>query len=489
MIRHSTWKPVVVSVVAGTLMLLGCAATAAELLVGAASADIAPKGPVALWGQFYLRIARTAETPLLANVAVLESRRDDKSLDVAVMVSCDLCAVPDEVLKLVREEVHKRLPGLDTKKIFLSATHTHTAPIMGTNGWHVIPKDVMPVEEYRAFFVRRVAKAIEKAWKGRQPGSVTWGLTDAVGAYNRRAVYADGHAQMYGKTNRPDFRGIEGCEENDVGTLFFWNNEGKLISIAINVASPSQEVMHGRAINADFWHPVREALQKQYGKEVCILAWAGAAGDQNPYPFILYRKAAEERMRRLRGGNETARRIVRAVNEAYEVVKDDRHSDVPLVHKVETIRLPMRLVTEAEYREAKTAFQQAADAIAKDPKAAARMHGRMVFYQRTVQRFEARKTDPKPTYKMELHVLRIGDVALCTNPFELFTEYGICIKARSKAIQTFVIQLAGHGWYLPTEKAVRGGSYSAVVESNLVGPKGGQVLVDKTVELINSMWK
>lgn len=29
----------------------------------------------------------------------------------------------------------------------------------------------------------------------------------------------------------------------------------------------------------------------------------------------------------------------------------------------------------------------------------------------------------------------------------------------------------------------------AIVHNNLVGPEGGQVLVDRTVEAINSMWE
>jgi hypothetical protein len=114
---------------------------------------------------------------------------------------------------------------------------------------------------------------------------------------------------------------------------------------------------------------------------------------------------------------------------------------------------------------------------------------RMKWYETTVHRFERQKTEPKPTYEMELHVLRIGDVAICTNPFELFTDYGIRIKARSKAVQTFVVQLVGGGSYLPTAKAVRGGHYSAIVHSSLVGPEGGTALVDRTVSLIDSMWE
>jgi len=48
--------------------------------------------------------------------------------------------------------------------------------------------------------------------------------------------------------------------------------------------------------------------------------------------------------------------------------------------------------------------------------------------------------------------------------------------------------LAGPGTYLPTAVAVRGGGYSAIVASSVVGPEGGQVLVDRTVDLINSLW-
>jgi len=176
------------------------------------------------------------------------------------------------------------------------------------------------------------------------------------------------------------------------------------------------------------------------------------------------------------------------VDDAYEVVKNDRHTDVPLIHKVETIRLPMRLVTEAEYTEAKKVVEKAAAQIKRNAEAAKREYRRMRWYELTIDRFKRQRTNPKPTYEMELHILRIGDVAICTNSFELFTDYGIRMKARSKAVQTFVVQLVGPGTYLPTEKAIRGGHYSAVVHSNLVGPEGGNILVDRTVNIINSIW-
>ena len=281
---------------------------------------------------------------------------------------------------------------------------------------------------------------------------------------------------MYGPTNKPEFRNLEGFEDHDVNSLFFWNQQGKLIGLIVNVSCPSQEVEGRSTVNADFWHPVRNALKGRFGPQLCVLGWTGAAGDQSPH--LRYRQAADDRMTRLRGldrMDEIARRIVHGVEEAYDAVQNDRHPHATLVHRVETVQLPVRLVTEKEYLAAKKVCDDAAAQIAKDPNAAPAQYRRMKWYQVTVDRFEKQKTEPKPLCPVEIHVLRIGDAVVCTNPFELFSDYGLRIKARSEAVQTLVVQLVGAGnSYLPTEKAVAGGGYSAVVESDLVSPAGGR---------------
>jgi hypothetical protein len=70
----------------------------------------------------------------------------------------------------------------------------------------------------------------------------------------------------------------------------------------------------------------------------------------------------------------------------------------------------------------------------------------------------------------------------------LYTDFGVQIKARSPAVQTFVIQLTGSAGYLPSERAVRGGGYGAVIQSSRIGPDGGQVLVERTVEAFQQLW-
>jgi hypothetical protein len=465
---------------------------AGDLLVGTSTADITPSLPVALDGQFHLRIAKTIETPLTANVIALESRDGNRSIDAAIMVSCDVVGIPAKTLAMLRGELKKQMPGFDVNKIFLNAVHTHTAPVIENNPTfsYQIPKEgVLQPEEYEVFFVKQIAEAIIKAWKDRKPGSVSWGMSHAAIAYSRRTVYADGSAVMYGNTNKPEFRNMEGIEDHDVNVLFFWNNKGKLIAMTVDVPCTAQEVEGRSAVNADYIHPVRERLRQRFGPDLVVLGWIGAAGDQSPRP--LYRKAAEERMIKLRNLSrldEIARRIFNAVEETYETVEQDRYADVQLVHKVETLTLPMRLVTEKEYAVSKAEHDKAASMIAADPKSAEQQLARMTWNGDVLKRFENQKTNPNPTVQSEIHVLRIGDAVVCTNEFEMFTDYALRIEAQSRALQTFIIQLTGAGSYLPTERAVAGGGYSAVAQSSEVGPEGGQILVDRTVKLINDMF-
>ncbi len=104
------------------------------------------------------------------------------------------------------------------------------------------------------------------------------------------------------------------------------------------------------------------------------------------------------------------------------------------------------------------------------------------------QRFELQQTDP--AFPIEVHAVRLGDLAIVTNPFELFLDYGIRIKAHSPATQTFVVQLAGGGpaGYLPTQRSVAGGAYGAVPASTNIGPEGGEKLVEWSVDAVRRLF-
>lgn len=470
-----------------TILLLALCTTsatlpAAELHLGASTVDITPDEPVALSGQRNVRISKKPETRIQASALALESREGDRVLDSAIMVSCDLVAIRQGILEKTREKLATLAPDFPLEKLFLAATHTHTAPVMIEGRYHLPAEGIMQPAAFVDFLTTRLAQAAAEAWKNRAPGKVAWGQSHAVLARNRRPFYADGTAVMYGKTDTPEFRGIEGYEDHSVDVLFFHDNTDRLIATIVNVPCPAQEVGGGTSIHADFWDPARRLLREKYGDDLHILAWTGASGDVTSRDIV--NKQADERMRRLRGNisrlDELAARLVRAWEEAYEGAKNDLRDEVVLRHQVAAIDLPYRIVTSAERDAA------AAEAVKFKDDPMQRWNWR--WNQGVVDRYEAQHAGTQEPYRMELHALRLGDVAIATNDFELYTDFGIQMKTRSPAVQTFIVQLAGPGTYLPTERAAAHGGYGAVIQSSQIGPAGGQVLVEETVARWKTLW-
>jgi hypothetical protein len=462
------------------LDLLAGSAPAAELRIGAATVDLTPDTPVALDGQFHVRISKGVDNPVQATAVALEGREGDRGGEQAIFLSADLVNFTPLICKSLRERLKASLPDFDANKLVMTATHTHTAPVVN-EGWYKIPEQgVMPTAEYREFLLGRLEEVVLRAWKARQPGGVSWGLGYAMVGHPRRSVYADGSAKMYGSTAIPEFRGLEGASDPGLETLFFWNARKELLAAGINVACPAQEVENRSTLNADFWHDVREHLRTHLAKDLAVLGWPAACGDLSPRRMV--RKAAEDRMLKLRGLSHTqeiGRRIGREVADLCALVSQDLRTEVPFAHRVEQLTLPVRKVTEEEVSKAEKELE------ARKEKGEKGL--RLGWLQATIQRF--RDQGAHPTFTVNVHVLRIGDVAIVTSPFELFSDYGMQIKGRSRAEQTFVLELTdGSEQYLPTARAVAGGGYSAVVQSSRGGPEAGQMLVDRTVEMIHALW-
>src|SRR6476660_7080069 len=130
---------------------------AAEIRVGAATVSITPDRPVALQGQMNTRISRGVRSPVTVTALALDSREGDRAIDEAILVACDLVGIDRPVLDRARALLKNRLPGFDVRKLVVSATHTHTAPVY-EEGWYLIPKDgVMQPAEYAEFLSGRIA--------------------------------------------------------------------------------------------------------------------------------------------------------------------------------------------------------------------------------------------------------------------------------------------------------------------------------------------
>ncbi len=423
---------------------------AGQLYVGWATVDITPTARVVLDGSGYKRVTREVEDPVTATVLALETRDGDLVIEQAIMISFDLVRMTKEVQEGLQREAADRLKDFDSSKLFCNATHTHCGPSIsyertGPGQLYDISQetDVMTPQQYILLLYEKVGAAIVEAWQSRKPGGVSWGLGDAAVGYNRRLSYSDGSAIMGFDTARPDFSHVEGYEDHAVEMLFFWNSEQKLTGMLLNIACPSQ--VGRRAISADFWHPIREGIKAKYGPDLHVFAQCAAAGDQCPEVIIRARaeKVMNER-RKITWKQELANRVLRAVDDVWPCAAADIQTRPVFAHRTIKLDVP----NKNSYNEARWMSS---------------------------------------TVPVEFHVMRLGDIAVATNPFELFLDYGIQIKGRSKAVLTFISQLTcDHQGYLPTRRAVAGGDYSAV--NHTVGPKGGRVLVDESVKAINALW-
>ena len=461
--------------------------------IGWASVDVSPSRPVMLRGQFHVRISKFVNDPVTVTALAMEGVGANGEKAQAVMVSCDRVGVPGVIQERVREILRPRLPDLDVSRLFLNATHTHTAPEIEEGVYPPQGPEVMMPTAYADLFVERVAECVAKAWQGRAPGGVSWGYGHAVVGHNRRISYFGGVSKMYGKTDQKDFEHIEGYEDHGVDMLFTWDGRGDLTGVVINLACPSQETEGESYVSADFWHEVRVEMHKRHGEGLFVLPQCSAAGDQSPH--LLLHKRAEQRMLKRRGlseRQEIGRRVANAVDDCLAVAKGDIQADPPFKHIVRPIALPVRKVTEAEHEQSRREYER----LSKEPEpadavAASRRFMMLRRNKRVMTRYG--QQDQHPRGEMELHAVRIGDVAIVTNPFELFLDYGLRMKARSKALQTFVVQLVasegGLTTYLPTARAAAGKGYGAEAVDNAVGPEGGQELVERTIEAIDDLWK
>ena len=448
-----------------------------RVYIGWGRADITPVKKVLLAGLMSTRVSERIESRISVTALALETRGPGgTSLEQTLMVSCDLVGITfkAELLELLKT----RLPKVNPKKITICATHTHTAPAY-VRGRYEEPEndpDFMNPDDYRSFLLKQVCQAACTAWTSRAAGGISRGFDHAAVGHCRRAVYYDDTALMYGDTVRDDFRSMEGSEDHSVNLLFTWDRKRNLTGILANLACPSQCDEAERFISSDFWGEVRNQLAERFSPELHLLPQCSAAGDQSPHLLVNKTEEAEMRWRRgLTRKEVIARKIMFALEGAYGSAADFIETELVLSHRARRIALPLRMVTDEEYR------------AAQEKLAAGAPPGQSGSIGSVIDRYE-RQHEMRERV-VESHLIRLGDAVFATNPFELYLDSGLVIRNRSVALQTFVVQLAdATEGYLPTGRAQRRGHYSAAVQSNWVGAAGGRRLADETVEAIAQLF-
>ncbi|NLF85044.1 MAG: hypothetical protein GX571_02925 [Lentisphaerae bacterium] len=495
--------------------------TPQRLKIGWASRDISTDQPVDIPGQFHIRVSKGVLDPITATALVI-----DNGEDLLIFVSADLVCIRAYLVEEVRARVKAQEPRIPVDRIVINATHTHDGAgyfckaIAGMASPDQVPHEGIEIassDDYRAFLSGAIADAICEAYANRRPGGIAYGYGFAAVGHSRREVFfddlskrpnsagrpgmmVDGHARMYGPTHDPMFSHYEAGMDPFVNLLYTFNARGKLTGAIVNVPAPSQCSEMRETLSADYWHDVRQTVRAKHG-DIFILPQCAAAGDLSPR--IQHYYAAQQRRFALKYGadpkgaldlaqrRDIAERIAAAFDEVFGWARREIHTALPIRHEVATINLSRRLITDEEAaNEARELRALEAEPFKHDGTPEQQLRHNSILVARrnrcrgVLARAEAQKT--QPTCPVELHVVRLGNLAFATNPFELYMDYMHRIQARSPFEQTFIVQLAGGSsdtaGYLATERGVWGGGYSASLYCNQVSPQGGQELVEETLK-------
>lgn len=496
-----------------------------KLLIGWAEESLVPDKKISLAGQFFERISEFVESEITATAMAVEADGDEM-----IIVSADMVNIPDFLMREVRQKLSEICKDFDSRKLIVAATHTHTSHTIaekkegqstintarnileeflpdGKSYEKLITADdsVINPAEATEFVSKKIALAAKKAWESRTEALYSNEFGRAAVGMCRRVSYDDGSAQMWGDTNTANFTALEGGNDSGIELVYTFDKNKKLTGVVVNIACPAQILEQRSFISADYWGRAKANIREKLGKDVFLLGLCGAGGDQCPRDLVRWvepempiddpnvkrpnpkNRKADPSMYDISGCNRVGKRIANEIVSVYEEIEELKDSAI-FIHKVINLDLPLRKATMAEYNNAVREIEYYIERNKEKEKFTFEDNAKMHVYSGTIARYrEQQRTE---IYTVETHIIRFGDIAISTNPFELFLDYGNRIKARSDAQQTFIVQLAcGSGAYLPTEKAEKAGHYSAYISSGKVGHEGGDLFTRKTIKEINNMFE
>lgn len=267
------------AIVSALLAIVPCRSRAAEQpawKVGIATAKITPNKP--LWLAGYAARDRAAEGTLhdlWIKVLALQSPDGDR----AVVVTSDLLGWPKGMSERICEELKSRC-DLDRSQVMLTASHSHSSPVLREALYDIYPLDGNQramIEQYSAALEKTTAATVATALAELTPATLWAGEGTTNFAVNRRN---NPQAQVGDLLARGV--ALEGPVDHDVSVLAIRTPKGRLAAVLFGYAC------HCTTLDAYRWSGdyagfAQIALQQSHPGTVAMFH-AGCGADQNPLP-------------------------------------------------------------------------------------------------------------------------------------------------------------------------------------------------------------
>lgn len=241
-----------------------------EFQVGFGRVNINPMLGIGVAGYYVPRFARGFLDDLEASALAL-SCGDTR----VVLISVDCIGIDADQGKVFRKAIEQET-GISWDQIFLSATHTHTGPLLAPTD--AFDADLGPIERYAAFFGERLVDVVKLAVADLKPAKMGYivGQAPERVAYIRRYKMKDGSTWTCPPINDPNIDHPIGELDQRVNVLRF-DREGSESIVLFNYG------LHADTINSDMlssdwpgW--LRRTVEKALDGTKCI-CFVGAEGD------------------------------------------------------------------------------------------------------------------------------------------------------------------------------------------------------------------
>ena len=394
-----------------------------------------------------------------------------KSGDSAVLlISCDIAALETQFAIPARQAV-ARETGVPERSVIIAGTHTHNGPSLIPTCYRK-PVDLEYISRLQSWLVEASRDAVASA----RPARLGWGLGKATVGYNRRCCWADGTHSMFGDTSRADFTGMEGPDDPAHVALFAFDAEEKPIAVLHNNTIHPTSFYGKPFYSADSPGFARAQLREALGA-IPVLFFNGAFGDISNRSSCAPRPRGESgEQRMMRAGHLLAGETLRLLYEA-------QFQDDPVIaHVYEDMEIPVRLPAPEHLEWARGTLARADKDESVGSMDRATAYGTVLLHEGFAE---------NPVDVVPVHAIRIGDVAIATQPCELYCQFGLDIKRRSPAPITAVVGIAdGYGGYCPTTYGIIGGGYSGEPLSwTRLAADAGYRITDTAARLAHSLWQ
>lgn len=465
-----------------------------RLQAGVARADITPPVGIAHanWGAQAHERAQGVDLPLWATALALNSG-DESGGETAIIVDFDLIGLRADDATHIRQAVADRT-GLPAGHIRLAYTHTHSGPSTNTSGgWVSGGADLVP-----GYVESLAAKAAGAAWEAcnrMQPARIAAGAGLSTIAVNRRFVTPEDTVVVG--------HNWEGPVDHEVKIVRIDDLDEQPLAILVNYAChPIIVGPYNDLITPDYPGVVKRVVEAATGAKCLFLQ--GATGDIGPIegctstePRPIYRRLGTrlgyEAVSVALGlqTNPKQEHYVRTLESgaplgvyAYEPILDGE-----LTFRVasRTANLPLKTFPPVEVAEAE-AQRYAGDLLKlRESGSEAEIRWAGMLAKRSRMRAErSRAYAGKQHAPLEIHAIRINDIAIVGVPGEPFVEIGLAIKAHSPFKHTLFSGYSNAGGsYVPMAHAYPVGGYE--VDVTPFTPAAAEVMIQESLALLHEL--